>query len=75
MTKKETPLMKQYNTIKKKYPDALLLFRVGDFYETFGEDAIRAAGILNITLSRFSASLFKYLFAKISNGWLSCCNL
>ena len=43
--------MKQYNTIKTKYPDALLLFRVGDFYETFGEDAIRAAGILNITLT------------------------
>ena len=43
--------MKQYNTIKVKYPDALLLFRVGDFYETFGEDAIRAAGILNITLT------------------------
>jgi DNA mismatch repair protein MutS len=51
MTKKETPLMKQYNTIKAKYPDALLLFRVGDFYETFGEDAVRAAGILNITLT------------------------
>ncbi len=43
--------MKQYNTIKVKYPDALLLFRVGDFYETFGEDAIKAAGILNITLT------------------------
>jgi len=43
--------MKQYNTIKAKYPDALLLFRVGDFYETFGEDAIRAARILNITLT------------------------
>jgi len=51
MAKKETPLMKQYNTIKAKYPDALLLFRVGDFYETFGEDAIRAARILNITLT------------------------
>lgn len=51
MAKKETPLMKQYNTIKGKYPDALLLFRVGDFYETFGEDAVRAAGILNITLT------------------------
>lgn len=51
MPKKETPLMKQYNTIKAKYPDALLLFRVGDFYETFGEDAVRAAGILNITLT------------------------
>ncbi|MFT4699016.1 MAG: DNA mismatch repair protein MutS [Flavobacteriaceae bacterium] len=51
MTKKVTPLMKQYNAIKVKYPDALLLFRVGDFYETFGEDAIRAAKILNITLT------------------------
>jgi len=43
--------MKQYNAIKAKYPDALLLFRVGDFYETFGEDAVKAAGILNITLT------------------------
>ena len=49
--KKVTPLMKQYNAIKVKYPDALLLFRVGDFYETFGADAIKAAGILNITLT------------------------
>ena len=48
----ETPLMKQYNSIKAKYPDALLLFRVGDFYETFGEDAIRAAGILGIVLTK-----------------------
>lgn len=48
----ETPLMKQYNSIKAKYPDALLLFRVGDFYETFGEDAIKAAGILGIVLTR-----------------------
>lgn len=44
--------MKQYNSIKAKYPDALLLFRVGDFYETFGEDAIRAAGILGIVLTK-----------------------
>ncbi|MDT0556949.1 DNA mismatch repair protein MutS [Patiriisocius hiemis] len=51
MAKKVTPLMQQYNTIKAKYPDALLLFRVGDFYETFGEDAVKAAGILNITLT------------------------
>ncbi|MFK5982493.1 MAG: DNA mismatch repair protein MutS [Flavobacteriaceae bacterium] len=51
MAKKVTPLMKQYNSIKAKYPDALLLFRIGDFYETFGEDAIKAAGILNITLT------------------------
>lgn len=45
---KETPLMKQYNEIKRKYPDACLLFRVGDFYETFGEDAIRASKILEL---------------------------
>ncbi|MBJ6369366.1 DNA mismatch repair protein MutS [Snuella sedimenti] len=51
-TKKETPLMKQYNTIKAKYPDALLLFRVGDFYETFGEDAVKTAGILGIILTK-----------------------
>ncbi|MBV1925112.1 MAG: DNA mismatch repair protein MutS, partial [Dokdonia sp.] len=49
--KKVTPLMQQYNTIKTKYPDAMLLFRVGDFYETFGSDAIKAAQILNITLT------------------------
>ncbi|KAF0202010.1 MAG: DNA mismatch repair protein [Bacteroidetes bacterium] len=48
----ETPLMKQYNSIKAKYPDALLLFRVGDFYETFGEDAIKASAILGIVLTR-----------------------
>jgi DNA mismatch repair protein MutS len=53
--KKETPLMKQYNEIKNKYPDACLLFRVGDFYETFGEDAVRAAGILGITLTKRGA--------------------
>jgi DNA mismatch repair protein MutS len=51
-TPKETPLMKQYNGIKVKYPDACLLFRVGDFYETFGEDAIRASKILGITLTK-----------------------
>lgn len=51
MAKKQTPLMKQYNSIKAKYPDALLLFRVGDFYELFGEDAIKASKILNITLT------------------------
>lgn len=44
--------MKQYNSIKAKYPDALLLFRVGDFYETFGEDATKAAGILGIVLTK-----------------------
>lgn len=48
----ETPLMKQYYSIKAKHPDAVLLFRVGDFYETFGEDAVRASEILGITLTR-----------------------
>ncbi len=48
---KVTPLMKQYNAIKTKYPDALLLFRVGDFYETFGKDAIVASNILGIVLT------------------------
>jgi DNA mismatch repair protein MutS len=48
----ETPLMKQYNAIKAKYPGALLLFRVGDFYETFGDDAIKAARVLDITLTK-----------------------
>ncbi len=48
----ETPLMKQYYQIKAKHPDAVLLFRVGDFYETFGDDAIKASGILGITLTR-----------------------
>lgn len=47
--------MKQYNDIKRKYPDACLLFRVGDFYETFGEDAVRASKILGITLTKRGA--------------------
>lgn len=49
---KETPLMKQYNAFKAKYPGAILLFRVGDFYETFGEDAIKASKILDIVLTK-----------------------
>lgn len=48
----ETPLMKQYIEMKKKHPDAVLLFRVGDFYETFSEDAVEASRILGITLTR-----------------------
>jgi hypothetical protein len=51
-TPSETPLMQQYNSIKAKYPDAILLFRVGDFYETFGRDAITASGVLGITLTK-----------------------
>lgn len=49
---KETPLNKQFNQVKAKYPGALLLFRVGDFYETFGEDAVKASRILGITLTK-----------------------
>ena len=56
-----TPLMKQYNNIKAKYPDALLLFRVGDFYETFGEDAIKTAGILGIVLTRRANGAASYV--------------
>lgn len=48
----DTPLMKQYNVIKAKYPGALLLFRVGDFYETFGQDAIAASKVLDIVLTK-----------------------
>lgn len=48
----ETPLMQQHNAIKQKYPDAILLFRVGDFYETFGEDAIKTSQVLGITLTK-----------------------
>lgn len=51
-TARETPLMKQYNAIKAKYPGALLLFRVGDFYETFGEDAIKTSKVLDIVLTK-----------------------
>jgi DNA mismatch repair protein MutS len=57
----ETPLMKQYYKIKDKHPDAVLLFRVGDFYETFGEDAIKAAEILGITLTRRANGAASYV--------------
>ncbi len=48
----ETPLMKQYFSVKAQHPDAMLLFRVGDFYETFGEDAIIASKVLGIVLTK-----------------------
>jgi len=51
MSEKVTPLMDQYNKVKKKYPDAILLFRVGDFYETFGSDAVTASKVLGIILT------------------------
>lgn len=57
----ETPLMKQYYKIKAIHPDAILLFRVGDFYETFGEDAIKASGILGITLTRRANGAASYV--------------
>src|SRR5882762_515362 len=48
----DTPLMQQHKAIKQKYPDAILLFRVGDFYETFGPDAVLASQVLGITLTK-----------------------
>ena len=57
----ETPLMKQYNAIKARYPDALLLFRVGDFYETFGEDAVKTANILGIILTKRANGAASYV--------------
>lgn len=54
--KPETPMMKQFRLIKEQYPDAMLLFRCGDFYETYADDAIQAAKILNITLTHRSTS-------------------
>jgi len=57
----ETPLMKQYYGIKAKHPDALLLFRVGDFYETFGEDAVKTAEILGIVLTRRANGAASYV--------------
>ncbi len=69
----ETPLMKQYAEMKAKHPDAILLFRVGDFYETFSDDAIEASEILGITLTRRANGSAQYVsvlpqnchFAKI----------
>ena len=78
MAKKEgkelTPMMKQFFDFKAKYPEALLLFRCGDFYETYCEDAIVASRILGITLGEgrrdgwLSPSCFGYLSAKADQG-------
>ncbi len=57
----ETPLMQQYFRIKQKHPDAILLFRVGDFYETFGEDAIKTSEILGITLTKRANGAASYV--------------
>ncbi|WP_185864916.1 DNA mismatch repair protein MutS [Blattabacterium cuenoti] len=84
--KEETPLIKQYNNIKKKYPNSILLFQVGDFYETFGKDAIMCSKILNIVLTRRSKkithlagfpchSLNNYLSKLIKSGVrIAICN-
>ena len=64
----ETPLMKQYYSIKAVHPDAILLFRVGDFYETFGDDAIKASGILGITLTRRANGADTYLPKLVRAG-------
>lgn len=57
----ETPIMKQYKEMKKKHPDAVLLFRVGDFYECFGDDAVVASKILGITLTRRANGSTNYI--------------
>ena len=57
----ETPLMDQYYRMKASQPDAVMLFRVGDFYETFGEDAIKTSGILGITLTRRANGAASYV--------------
>ena len=54
MAEELTPMMKQFRDIKTQYPDAMLLFRCGDFYETYAEDAVKASKILNITLTHRS---------------------
>ncbi|WP_185860592.1 DNA mismatch repair protein MutS [Blattabacterium cuenoti] len=82
--KEETPLIKQYNNIKTKYPDTILLFQVGDFYETFGEDAIKCSKTLNIVLTKRSHihlagfpchSLSTYLPKLIRSGFrVAICN-
>ena len=68
-----TPMMKQFRDIKTQYPDAMLLFRCGDFYETYAEDAVKASKILNITLTHrsnggSSVSLFT-LSTRIFRSW------
>ena len=74
----ETPLMKQYFEMKQKHPDAILLFRVGDFYETFSEDAIASSEILGITLTRRANGLHNMWNLpdfRIMRSTLTCQNL
>ena len=60
-SKSKTPLMKQYDQIKSGYPDSILLFRMGDFYETFGEDAIITSKLLGIVLTKRGAGRMTYV--------------
>jgi DNA mismatch repair protein MutS len=82
----DTPLMQQHKAIKQKYPDAILLFRVGDFYETFGSDAITASQVLGITLTKrnngaaasnelagFPHHALDTYLHKLGKSRLSCC--
>lgn len=87
----ETPLMKQYIEMKQKHPDAVLLFRVGDFYETFSDDAITASEILGITLTRRANGVSQHVelagfphhplthicpnWSGLGNEWLSASSL
>ena len=61
----ETPLMQQYYATKAKYPDAILLYRMGDFYETFGADAITTSRILGITLTKRSRRTGRLFFRPV----------
>ena len=72
-----TPMMRQFFEMKAKHPEALLLFRCGDFYETYCEDAIEASRVLGITLTRrnnggdgwFPSSCSRHLSAQVDKGW------
>ena len=84
-----TPMMRQFFEMKSKHPEALLLFRCGDFYETYCEDAIEASKVLGITLTRrnnggsagggrdgwIPSSCTRHLLAETHQGWQACCGL
>lgn len=73
-----TPMMKQFFDLKAKHPDALMLFRCGDFYETYAEDAVAAAKILGITLTKRNnggtEKTQKWLVSRIMHSILTCLN-
>ena len=71
----ETPLMKQYFEVKAKHPDAILLFRVGDFYEMYGEDAVIGAEILGIVQTKRANGVgtHQYIYITIWTQPIHCC--